>query len=265
MNTTQQFKHSADSRDEAEYLLQEALFGTLEPAQLREFIALLDQNPDLKQEYTFTQLLEQAAHRHSVPEHSEQYWNDFTDRIESRLPKPAYSFLHWKNIVRYRPVIKQAAGLAAMICMGFFAGRWSSNRESQNPATLPYQQASPVRDNDTIEQFLQESHLLLLGMMNLSSECRMPDVQTLQTQQHTSVALLYRAQNLRRSLAPDKTNLSMVLSEIEYALIQIAALKPNNVNPDRIQRIQTCSGSALCEISTTLKDNQTSQQFITVQ
>lgn len=264
MNTTSQ-PEDLNLQAEAEYLLQEALFGTLQPVQLRKFIALLESNPELKREYEFSQSLEQITRHHSVPEHSEQYWKDFSIRIESRLPQRGGLMVIWKKYNVSRSMAAQFGGLAAMICIGFFAGRWSTNREPQNQSQLSYQQAALVRENDTLEQFLQESHLLLLGMMNLSSECRMPDPQTLETQQHTSVALLYRAQHLRRLLPSDKANIGMVLSEIESALIQIAALKPNNVNSDRIQRIQTCSGSALCEISTTLKNNQNSQQFITVQ
>ncbi len=251
---------------EYEALLQQALYGSLTADEQTRFDAFLRENSHYAEEYGTMKALETATANHTYPVQSNEYWRDFTNCTEKRLEtyqaqktqklspirllkksvQQSIQHGHWMA-----PVLRAAA----LLVVGFFVGRWSGAGTSYGVPVQPVSlvQAGYGATDDDLHEFLRESHLLLLGVMNISSECQVASPQTLQSQQQSSIALLCKAQRLRQSFSPEQSQMNHLITEIEYALMQVAAIKLQTLDAGRIQQMQSCSGSALCEISSQLR------------
>jgi len=166
---------------------------------------------------------------------------------------------------------------AALVLVGFGAGRWFEMRFAMQSQSLTTHhdlyQAHQARTaanhavnhvtNQELQGFLEQSHLVLLGVMNLSAECgaNAHNPNTLFSQRQRCVSLLLTAQRVKHHLAGqgilsgDRERLAHLVANIELALSEIAAAEPHMLDQTRIKQIQRSSDNALCELSSTLAAN----------
>lgn len=152
------------------------------------------------------------------------------------------SDLHPKNgILRITAFFRGAAILLAGFGLGFATIK---NIESKSGQLL-FSQASNRAANDYID-FLERSHLLLLGAASCKPDCSVQDFELASHQKRISIELLLEAQNIRKlpdvRLRPQELRL---IENIENALTQVVTQgmteKDNSVREE--------SGTAVCEIS----------------
>ncbi len=170
---------------------------------------------------------------------------------------------------------------AALVLVGFSAGRWftmqSQSLETNHQVRQVHQvhrawalanhpasySAAHNAINQELQGFLEQSHLVLLGVMNFNAECatNAHNPSTLFSQRQRCVSLLLTAQRVKHSLAVqavpsgERERLAQLVANIEVALSEIAAAEPHTLDQTRIKRIQRSSDNALCELSSTLAAN----------
>ena len=149
------------------------------------------------------------------------------------------------GILRLLPLLRVAAMLAVGFALGV-AVRFIPSDATHPPAeqSTPAFQAS--RTNADYIEFLERSHLLLLGAAVCKPECSEPDVAVAHHQRRVSIELLLEAQNIRKlpdvRLRPQELRL---IQNIESALVQIAAQDARTGS----STVREESGAAVCEIS----------------
>jgi hypothetical protein len=248
-----------------EALLQQSLGDALSAGEQQEFTALLERYPEFAEEYQALRAIERATRalsRHTPPVRSEEYWQEFTDRATSHAQtvRQVSASRGWNWSWNSATAFKAAALLLCGFALGWTTQYVSLSRQTvQQMAARPF--FSPVTNladarNAEVTDFLQQSHLLLLGMMNLSGECRVVNPESLVIQRQNSLALLFKAQQLKRTLPANQPALTALLTETEHALAVVAALHPSTLDAEQVREVQMYSGSALCEISTELKRDQ---------
>jgi hypothetical protein len=143
------------------------------------------------------------------------------------------------------------AALAAAAFGGFFIGRWSvGSTVVESPQTSSNLARASSASEREVQEFLQQAHLLFVGVMNMSAECSVSNPHTLTAQRHACMTLLFKVQHLRGLQSfESKPELVRLVGEIEATLAEIAAVEPEHFDAVRIRALQTRSDYTLCELS----------------
>jgi hypothetical protein len=160
----------------------------------------------------------------------------------------------------------RSAAVAALLVLGIgigFAGAALRERAdtpfgSGTRTRIHATEASSDAAYSEAFDYLEASHLLLLGMMNLSGECGVHtsrSVQTLVSQRQCSRDLLLKTSLVKQRLASlppseRREHVRSLVTHVEFALSEIAAIEPATLDAMRIEQLQLCSDNALCELNT---------------
>lgn len=177
---------------------------------------------------------------------------DFNAFAESSARRAINAVRHLEHQDIPRRIFRLTAPLraAAMIAVGFALGFSTlffsqSNRSNGSTTVTPVVQTGE-RSDVAYTDFLERSHLLLLGAAVCKPECSEPDYAVLIHQRRISIELLLEAQKIRNlpnvRLRPQELRL---IENIESALAQIAASGTQAGQ----QSMREESGAAVCEIS----------------
>jgi hypothetical protein len=283
-------------------LLPLVLARTASADEQARFDALLSEHPVCKQDFEREQASFAMFDRHHYQLQSQHQWQQRADRIMQRvealgvaeqaeqtdnaaqphnlrlahqMQQAQQNEYATRNRQRShtRILVWRCLQAAALVLVGFGAGRWfEMQSQSLGTNNQPYQmyqtralanQPASHSTNQELQGFLEQSHLILLGVMNLSAECgaNAHNPNTLFSQRQRCVSLLLTAQRVKHHLAGqgglsgDRERLAHLVANIELALSEIAAAEPHTLNQTRIKQIQRSSDNALCELSSTLAAN----------
>ncbi len=231
--------------------------------------------PDLKKEYEEMRVaLGMLQSISNVPTRKNEEWSALEQRITERLgltanvgtdvstaiPKRASIFALYR-VVPSR-IVRSMVAVAAIFISGIFIGRWSLGEVRREP------NSSAFTDSDAFERrsswqgrsqereaahFLNDAHLLMLGVMAMNAECGTINPQTLVAQRERCVALMAQAQELRQTLSPrERERLAHVIVQVEFALAELAGTQPSSLNASMIRQLQAHTDNALCEVSAVL-------------
>lgn len=240
--------------------------------RLAELFALF---PDLKKEYEEMQMTLGVMQSSSMlPPRSNEEWSVLERRILARVGAEAPTDAVSSDSIPQRtsaifalyPIslaITRVAAVAAIFLGGIFLGRWSVSGEAsgkQDRVTLAQNTAFEHRilsqgeaQETDAEHFLNDAHLLMLGVMSMNAECGVADPKTLVAQREQCIALMAQAQELRRTLSPEeRQRLAHVIVQVEFALAELAGTQPAAVNASMIRKLQSHTDDALCEVSAAL-------------
>ena len=138
---------------------------------------------------------------------------------------------------------------------GYFFGKSDETRANNEKNEWARLAALPEAQEERLEPFLQDAHLLLIGVMSMNAECGVANPQALDAQRRRGLELLGEARSLRMSLsaaAPDKRQALNGLNQVEYALAEIAGARPHELTTQNLRRLQAETDYALCEVSSLL-------------
>ena len=251
-------------RAECEELMREALSGTgTENALSQRLSELFVLFPDLKREFEEMQSIAGAMRSHSAPTRSDAEWTGLESRIVKRLEQTtlgtvaAPSTKARLTLLPTRRVWMRIAAIAAVFVGGILLGRWSNYRGEEHRETVriaentAFEQAAGQKREVT--NFLNDAHLLMLGVMAMNAECGVSHPQALVAQRERCVELMARAQELRHGLSPEeKQHLAHVIVQVESALAELAGTHSSSVNATTIRHLQDRTDDALCEVTTKL-------------
>lgn len=240
--------------------------------RLAELFALF---PDLKKEYEEMQMTLGVMQSSSMPSpRSNDEWSVLERRILTRVGAEAQINAVSSDSIPQRtstiftlyPIslaITRVAAVAAIFLGGIFLGRWSVSGEAsdkQDKTVLAENSGFERRissqgetQETDAEHFLNDAHLLMLGVMSMNAECGVANPKTLVAQREQCIALMAQAQELRRTLSPrERQRLAHVIVQVEFALAELAGTQPAAVNASMIRKLQSHTDDALCEVSAAL-------------
>lgn len=261
-------------RAECEHYMSDALHDALPEYAERRLAELFTLFPDLEREFSeLPSAITALRLRYTAPERSTTEWMALESRITSRLeqipaqqapmeqqPLDQPEIVKKKASILYLPIIHgflRFAAVAAVFCGGILLGRQSQAEQAINTLTdtTPFRVATtdPAVQRSDIHDFLQDAHLLMLGVMAMNAECGVSHPETLIAQRERCVELMARAQELRQSLSPEeRARLAHVIVQVESALVELAGTQPSSVNASTIRHVQARTDDALCEVNTAL-------------
>lgn len=247
-------------RAECKELMREILSGGADAEstiqqRLSELFVLF---PDLKCEFEEMQSIAGAMRSHSEPARSNAEWTDLENRIVKRLEQTTLGAAASPLLLLpTRRVWMRVAAIAAVFVGGILLGRWSNYRGEEHRETVriaentAFEQAAGQKREVT--NFLNDAHLLMLGVMAMNAECGVSHPQALVAQRERCVELMARAQELRHGLSPEeKQHLAHVIVQVESALAELAGTHSSSVNATTIRHLQDRTDDALCEVTTML-------------
>lgn len=236
--------------------------------------------PDLQKEYTEMQMTLDVIQSSSIPPpRSNDEWSALERRIVARVGAEVPIEVAPTDSIRQQtsaifalyPVslaVARLAAVAAIFLGGILLGRWSASSEAsdkQDKGTLAehstaqntafeHRISSQGEAQETeAEHFLNDAHLLMLGVMSMNAECGVANPKTLVAQREQCIALMAQAQELRRTLSPEeRLRLAHVIVQVEFALAELAGTQPAAVNASMIRKLQAHTDEALCEVSAVL-------------
>lgn len=230
--------------------------------------------PDLKKEYEEMRVaLGMLQSISTVPARKDEDWSALERRISARIggngefgtlvaTATAAAAPKRASIFALPLILRNIAAIAAIFVAGLFIGRWSLG-ETQREHTV-----SALTDSEAFElrsswqhrsqeretaDFLNDAHLLMLGVMAMNAECGTVNPQTLVAQRERCVALMAQAQELRQTLSPrERERLAHVIVQVEFALAELAGTQPSSFTASTIRKLQAHTDNALCEVSAVL-------------
>lgn len=216
-------------------------------------------------------------------EQSEEQWKSLENRIVTRVqgtrnsesafakkttPQPQLTLVH--NLRRYGWSV---ARIAAVFAVGLLAGRFaptlllSSNSNNAHSfttarnATFQTMSFRPSVEQEAMQAYLKDAHLLMLGVMAMNAECGVSNPRTLSSQRERCVELLSRSQSVQAGLSPsERVRVARVMNEIESALAEFADVQPASCNASTIRQLQKRTDYALCEVSSALNEQEAQKQ-----
>jgi hypothetical protein len=282
--------HTSSFPQEYLDLAPHALAGECTPEQQARFEELLAAHPACAADFAAQRSTLHTMQSAVYPVHSSEYWSSFADTVVRRigakkhtatpqvsprllftLPRPFLN--NAANKISMQRIVRTATLAAAAGIAGFVIGRWSllgtsiiadrsqaashlargaALRESdaQSSPQNEAQDGTLDRTHDEVQDLLQQSHLLFVGVMNMSAECNVSNPKTLAAQRKACIALLFKTQQVRQLQGiGHKPELMRLLGEIEATLAEIAAVEPGSLDAGRIRAIQSRSDYTLCELS----------------
>lgn len=236
--------------------------------------------PDLQKEYKEMQMTLGVIQSLSIPsQRSHDEWSALERRIVAHVGAEAPVDMAPPDSIPQRvstifalyPIslaVRRLAAIAAIFLGGIFLGRWSVSGEAsgkQDRITLAEHSAAQntalerrissqgEAQETEAEHFLNDAHLLMLGVMSMNAECGVANPKTLVAQREQCIALMAQAQELRRTLSPEeRMRLAHVIVQVEFALAELAGTQPAAVNASMIRKLQAHTDDALCEVSAAL-------------
>jgi hypothetical protein len=162
-----------------------------------------------------------------------------------------------------KSVVARRFALAASFAVIFVCGAWfgrsaSGGDEAEFFASATKSQTHALRETSaaaSLEPFLHDAHLLLIGVMSMNAECGVANPQALDAQRRRGLELLKQARSLRLALsaaAPGERQALSGLNQVEYALVEIVGAQPSALTTRDLRRLQAETDYALCEVSTLL-------------
>lgn len=203
------------NREEAQQRIVLDLYGELSESEKSELESYLENHSDLRRERETYHRTRLAMDTRTPPDPGDLFWHGFTDRLETRMKSEAASDRPFSFT---RGAIRIALATAAVLVIGFFAGRASKQSAEDVPFSQPVAHELTRRTAD----FLARSETLLIGFANE------PDVRAfgLEAPRRLSVRLLADGDALRRSMSSaDQVQVSRLVADLQAVLRQIANLE----------------------------------------
>lgn len=279
--------HNSELHAECERLTRQAFTEGLEWLCDSEQIRLYElwaMFPDVKQEFEALQGTVRFVKTNYAPEkeRSEAEWQSLEQRINTGIlaAKESENISEQKQgtltLVQFISTQAQlrlslVSRIAAVFALGLLCGRFVlpmvNNKDLQgntpNIASNHVVQASIERTSlehsamqrEEMQTYLNDAHLLMLGVMAMNAECGVSNPHTLLSQRERCVELLARSSRVQAGLTTDERERMMhVMGEIESALAELADVHPASCNAVKIRQLQKRTDYALCEVSTVLRE-----------
>jgi hypothetical protein len=271
-------------RAECEHLTEKAFvegsaaLTTLEHQRLQELWSIF---PELKHEFDAMNLTIQRVNAtySNNNERSEEQWNSLENRIITRVQGARDSEVASTTITQPKLTLVQnlrrygwsVARIAAVFVVGLFAGHFAPilSSSSNNATSFAFRQNDtfqtmsfrPSVEQEAMQAYLKDAHLLMLGVMAMNAECGVSNPHTLSSQRERCVELLSRSQRVQAGLsASERVRVARVMNEIESALAEFADVQPASCNASTIRQLQKRTDYALCEVSSALNEHEVVKQ-----
>ena len=284
-------------RAECEQLTEKAFIeglAVLNDAENQRLCALWVMFPDVQQEFdamNATMQHVETTYSQNI-ERSEEQWQSLENRIVTRVqgssgptlafakkrtaPAPTFAPTSTLTLVHtLRRYGWSAARIAAVFVVGILAGRFApvfspilSSSSSSTQALASAQHGTfqtmsfrPSVEQEAMQTYLKDAHLLMLGVMAMNAECGVSNPHTLSSQRERCVELLSRSQSVQAGLSPsERVRVARVMNEIESALAEFADVQPASCNASTIRQLQKRTDYALCEVSSALSEREVQKQ-----
>lgn len=248
-----------------EQAFTEGLSRLCDQEQLRLY-ELWAKFPDIQQEFVAMQAIVADIKTHYTPETELKTddWNALEHRITSGVvgermqPTSKHSSLTLVKVIRRYGWL--GTRLAAVFIVGLFIGRFffPISQSTQNFTQHSFT-AEAIRNHDReqaeVRSYLNDAHLLMLGVMAMNAECGLSNPHTLASQRERCVELLARSSRIQAGLqGAERQRMGRVLAEIESALAELAEVHPSSCNSMQIRQLQARTDDALCEVSSVLRE-----------
>ena len=224
-----------------EHQIVDALFGDLEEAGLRDLHGHMDTCPGCQHAFQEMQQTLSFTSQLPEPELPDTYWDSYYDKLQERMAPGAArpGFLDrlrpgaWIEKLRlpdtvWQPALQWSAALA-LVLFGVFIGRqWDTQATpgTSNPAIMADPALTTVQLSEKTHEYLDQSKVLLLGLVNFDLEEDDPSFLNLAHQQVVAGELVQRAALLKEELNENREQqLSRLIEELELILLQIANLE----------------------------------------
>jgi len=200
-----------------EYLeeVSEGRFHARDKKEQERFLNELRQNaPDCAEEVEKSIKMIDTLKNRKTPDPGDEYWDNFAGRVEQRLEQEPGK--------RYRLLFPQLLRVAAVLALGVFIGYLLFNNPKQNDFDMVAEAEQKLVAKQTAG-VLEDSKVLILGMINLDEDDVSTDgIDFAYPQQHSQM-LLKQTADLRNQLqgSPNRRVLHL-LDELELILRQIA-------------------------------------------
>jgi hypothetical protein len=275
-------RRDSEFRAECEHLTRQAFTEGLERLCDSEQVRLYElwtMFPDLKQEFEALQgTVRFVKNRYTpVQERSDPDWQSLEERINARVldnnssQRSSATERTPLRLVRFISAQTQqrlvlVSRIAAVFVLGLLCGKFilplMSNQGLQantpNTSSNHIVQASTINADshpEEMRRYLNDAHLLMLGVMAMNAECGVSNPHTLLSQRERCVELLARSSRVQAGLTTgEREHMAHVMSEIESALAELADVQPASCNAVKIRQLQKRTDYALCEVSTVLRD-----------
>jgi hypothetical protein len=166
------------------------------------------------------------------------------------------------SVKRHAPVISR---IAAVFVIGVLVGKFLMPFHARTNAEFASHVKETSKENVSIEHvamrqaelknYLNDAHLLMLGVMAMNAECGIANPHTLTSQRERCVELLARSSRVQAGLSgEERQRMAFVLSEVESALAELADVQPASCNTMKIRQLQERTDYALCEVSNVLQE-----------
>ncbi len=200
-----------------EYLeeVSEGRFHARDKEGQQQFLEELRQNaPECADEVEKSIKMIDTLKNNDIPDPGKEYWERFAGRVEERLEE--------KTDKRYRMLFTQLLRVAAVLALGVFIGYLLFYNPKQNDFDMAAEAEQRLVAKQTAG-VLEDSKVLILGMINLDEDDVSADGIDFAYPQEHSQMLLKQTADLRNQLqgSPNRRVLHL-LDELELILRQIA-------------------------------------------
>lgn len=202
------------NHDEARTRLVLDLYGELSTSERRELDAYIERHPELREDRdAYARTLADMDTRER-PDPGDLFWHTFADRVEERL---STSGTVPRSSRRSAP-LWTALGAAAVLAIGFFAGR--ASKETIAPPRVQTA-ASPTGLDTRTATYLARTETILLGFANAAAG-RID----LDAPKDLSARLLADGDAIRRDMSDaDAAQIADLIADLQAVLRQIANLE----------------------------------------
>lgn len=157
---------------------------------------------------------------HDVPDPGQAYWNNYWNNLENRMLEvnQGIQILKWPVLLK----------VAAILCAGIFIGYLIFHPISENKhiAATTSPAAKMVALNKKTANLLEDSKILLLGIVNLDTPPNDSEKVDFSFQKDFSNRLLKQTADLKQQLSKTKNRrVVSLLNELELIFMQIANIE----------------------------------------
>ncbi len=204
-----------------EYLdtLIDGSFFKLPENQQKKIEQKIAQDPECFGEFKKMKKTIELVKNNTIAEPDQSYWDSYWDRLDQRMSNE-----QTKESKNYWPALFKAA---AFIIGGIFIGYLLFNNSDSEKLVKSSQKtnARQVALNNETAELLEDSKILLLGIVNLDADDKTATKIDFSFQKKVSANLLRKTADLKQMLqdSPNRRVISL-LSDLEIILMQISNL-----------------------------------------
>lgn len=200
-------------------MLADGSFGELSAEQQSKIEQEIAKDPACAKEFNRMKKTLEISKQSNVTDPGKDYWDNYFKRLDQRLHSAAE-----KKSADFRPVVyKAAAFIAAGIFIGYLLFDKPDTNIAQNQTPQDTRQVALSKETS---QLLEDSKILLLGIVNLDATDSSSAKIDFSFQKEISGNLLKKTADLKQMLknSPNKRVISL-LSDLEMLLMQITNLE----------------------------------------